>query len=57
MLKKTNFEQVPLEQVEKMIEEQAMKEKARAPTQEMREKQSKPAVPPKNNRHGRGGKR
>jgi hypothetical protein len=57
MPKKTTFEQVPLEQIEKMIEEQAMKEKARAPTQEMKEKQPKPAVPPKNNSHGKGGKR
>ena len=41
MPKKTTFEQVPLEQVEKMIEEQTMKEKARAPTQEIREKHPK----------------
>lgn len=50
MFKKTTFGQVPLDQVKK-------KEKARAPTQEMREKQPKRAVPPKNNSHGKAGKR
>lgn len=47
MFKKTTFEQVPLEQVEKAIEREAKKEKAREPTDEMREKQPEPALRPK----------
>jgi len=50
MPNKTTFEQAPLEQVEKVIEAEAKKEKVRGPTQEMREKQ---AVRPKNKGNGR----
>jgi len=53
MYKKTTFEQVPLEQVEKVIEEEAKKKKARELTEEMGERHLGQALPPKNKGNGR----